>query len=179
MACRNSQRVTLQDRERITEAYEEEEDFLTVAHTLGIKQITAYEIVQKFQRTSEIKSWHKEGGRPKKSDNEALDFLVMLIEDKPTISVRELNETPQEMFSNKPRVSNCTVERVLDGVLITLKMCCNILQDRNSVRVKQEHAEFAGYMYEEGFHKHRIYIDEMGFNLYTSRAYGRAPREQS
>ena len=134
MARRNYQRVTLQDRERIIEAYEEEEVFLAVAHTLGIKRTTAYEMVRKFRRTGEIESRHKEGGRPKKLDNEALDFLVMLIEDKPTISVRELNETLQEGFPNKSRVSNCTVKRALDGELVTLKMCRNIPQDRNSTR---------------------------------------------
>ena len=89
MARRNYRRVTLQDRERIIDAYEEEEDFITVAHTLGIKRTTAYEIIRKYQRTGDIESRHKEGGWPKKLDNEALDFLVMLTEDKPTISLHE------------------------------------------------------------------------------------------
>ena len=178
MARRNYRRVTLQDRERIIDAYEEEEDFITVAHTLGIKRTTAYEIVRKYQRTGDIESRHKEGGRPKKLDNEALDFLVMLIEDKPTISLRELNETLQEVFPDKPHVSDSTVKRALDGELITLKLCRTIPQDSNSERVKQVRAEFAHYMYEEGLREHRIYVDEMGFNLYASRAYGRAPRGQ-
>ncbi|KAG7168435.1 putative DDE superfamily endonuclease domain-containing protein 68 [Homarus americanus] len=37
---------------------------------------------------------------------------------------------------------------------------------------------FAQYMYEDGIHKQRVYVDEAGYNLYTYRTYGRVPRGQ-
>ncbi|XP_068232116.1 uncharacterized protein [Palaemon carinicauda] len=102
----------------------------------------------------------------------------MQIEDKPTFSVRAMNESLQEVFPDKPHDSDRTVKRALVGEFITYKMCRIIHQERNSEIVKQERAEFAHYIYEEGLREQRIYVEEMGFNLYTSRTYGRAPRGQ-
>ena len=67
-----------------------------------------------------------------------------------------------------------TVSRALEGELITLKQARNIVGNRNSPEVKAERLAYAHWMYEIGLQKHRVYVDETGFNLYTKRAYGRA-----
>ena len=115
-------------------------------------------------------------GRHRKLDDESLDFLVMMIEAVPTITLKELNDTLQTTWPGKQPVSDSTVARALDGALITLKKCENIPQSRNSPAVKDARVEFAHYMYERGPQKHRVYVDETGYNLYTKRTYGRAAR---
>lgn len=42
--------------------------------------------------------------------------------------------------------------------------------------MKEARSVFAHYMYESGLQKHRIYLDESGYNHYTKRMYGREPR---
>ena len=100
----------------------------------------------------------------------------MMIESVPTITINELNQALRESFPAKPHVCNSTVSRALDAALITLKKCENVPQDRNSPAVKEDRVQYAHSMYEEGLQKHRIYIDETGFNLYTKGMFGRAAR---
>lgn len=111
-------------------------------------------------------------------DDEAIDFLVMLVEANVTITINELNRSLQETFPRKPRVCNMTISRALDGELLTLKMVRNVPVNRNSEAVKDARVTFAQYMYETGNPLHRVYIDETGYNLYTARSYGRAVRGQ-
>ncbi|KAG7159328.1 putative DDE superfamily endonuclease domain-containing protein 7 [Homarus americanus] len=102
----------------------------------------------------------------------------MLVEATPTITIRELNHTLWQTFPGKPHVCNMTVSRALDGELITLKQAHNVSANRNSEDVKAARVAFAQYMYEGGIHQHRVYVDETGYNPYTCRTYGRAPRGQ-
>jgi hypothetical protein len=98
----------------------------------------------------------------------------MLIEANPCITLREMNATLREVFSRKPHVTTSTISRALEGELITLKQAHNIPAERNSPAVKESRYTYAHWMFENGMQKHRIYVDETGFNLYTKRAYGRA-----
>lgn len=167
--------VTDSDRKRLIDKFNENEDFLTTAQELGIKRTTAYSIISKYVKTGEIYSRHG-GGRYNKVDNEMIDFLLMLIEATPTITLRELNENLRTIFTNKPRCCDSTIARALEGELITLKKVHDVPAQRNSDETKEARSIYADWMYREGLGKHRVYIDEMGFNLYTRRTYGRSPR---
>lgn len=105
-----------------------------------------------------------------------MDFLVLLIEAVPTITIKELNTTLRDIWPRKPIVCDTTIARVIDGALITLKKCDNVPHDRNSPDVKEARVQFAHYMYERGLQRHRVYVDETGYNLHTKRTYGRAAR---
>ncbi|KAG7156393.1 putative DDE superfamily endonuclease domain-containing protein 63, partial [Homarus americanus] len=161
MPRRRYRRVSDEDRDRIITRYEAGEAFLDTAAELRTPRSTAYEIIRKFVETGEIRGRHG-GGRPPVLGDEAKDFLVMLVEATPTITIRELNHTL----------------RALDGELITLKQVHNVSANRNSEDVKAARIAFAQYMYEDGIHQHRVYLDETGYNLYTCRTYGRAPQGQ-
>ena len=173
---RRNNRISDIDRQRIIDKYENGEDFLTAARELGIKRTTAYQIVRKHLEMPVADNEAAAApGRRKKLDNECIDFLVMLLEANPTMPVKELNQTLQEIFPTKPRVSDVTISRYLEGELITRKICENIQEQRNSQRIKDSRAAFAHDMYAGILQNDRIYIDEMGMNLYTKRTYGRAP----
>ncbi|KAG7172342.1 putative DDE superfamily endonuclease domain-containing protein 51 [Homarus americanus] len=71
-----------------------------------------------------------------------------------------------------------TVSWALDSELNTLKQVHNVPANRNSEDVKAARVAFAQYMCEDGIHQPLVYVDETGYNLYTCRTYGRAPRGQ-
>ncbi len=108
-------------------------------------------------------------------NNEAKNFLVILIKATPTITIKELNDTLCQTFPDKSQMCNITVSRALDGELLILKQVHNTPVNRNSESVKTARVAFANYMYDQGTHQHRVYNDETGYNLYTARTYGRAP----
>ena len=172
---RNYRSVSDIDRSRIIDKYESGEDFLTTARELGINRTTAYQLIRKHQEGQQQDREIRVRGRKKKLSDESVDFLILLVESKPTITIRELNTTLREIFTREPQVSDATVSRALDGALITRKLCENINENRNSQRIKDQRAEYAHDMYARNLQMDRIYIDEMGFNLYTKRTYGRAP----
>ena len=103
-----------------------------------------------------------------------MDFLVLLIEGNPTITIQEL-QSFYDLWPHKPLVSTSTIQGCLDGQLITLKACNDVPASRNSLATKDSRVEYAQWMYTEGLQQHRIYIDETGFHLYTHRHYGCAP----
>jgi len=170
---RRNNRVSDADRKRIIDTYERNEDFLVTATSLGVKRSTAYSVIRTYKRSGSNVAAPHGGGRRVKVDAESLDFLIMLIEANPCITLKEMNSQLREVFTTKPHISLATLARALDGQLITLKKVENVPGERNSERVKEMRATFGHWMYQEGLHGHRIYIDETGFNLYTKRTYGR------
>ncbi|XP_072026793.1 uncharacterized protein [Amphiura filiformis] len=63
-------------------------------------------------------------------------------------------------------------------MLLTLKLAEDVPEGRNAERVIQQRADYAQWFLREGVLGHCIYIDECGYNLWTRRSYGRAPRGQ-
>ena len=168
-------RVSYQDRQRIVDSFVNGEDFVATATLLGVKRTTAYTIVRTYERTGRIEALPTGGNRRSKLDDETVDFLVMMIEANPSITVKKLNEDLRTVWPNKPHVSDSTITRCLNGQLITLKKQYDVPLTRNSVTTKNLRSEYAHWMYTFGLQRHRIYVDECGCNLYTRRYYGRAP----
>lgn len=168
-------RVPAADRQRIVDTYNAGEDFIEAARILGVKRTTAYSIIYRYQRDGAAAAEQPSGGRPSKLDNESRDLLLMIVEDIPAITLRNLNRRFREIWPHKPVVSDSTIARCLDGLLISLKSCNDVPAARNSPATKEARINYAHWMYTTGLQCHRIYIDETGFNLFTRRHYGRAP----
>ena len=113
--------ISPEDKKRLVEKYEANEDFLVTAADLGIKRTTAYGIIRNYQKKGHFDDGRVDSGRKRKIDDESLDFLVMMIEAVPTIAINELNQALRESFPAKPHVCDSTVSRALDAALITLK----------------------------------------------------------
>ena len=103
------------------QAYEDGEDFLSLAYTLGIKRTTAYSIVTCYVKEGRTDSLGHRGGRSCSIDDETIDFMVLLLEANPSLTLRELKETVRETWTNKPFFNEVTLSRALDGELISLK----------------------------------------------------------
>ena len=84
-------------RRRIILAYDNQEDFVTVASNLGIRRTTAYEIVRNYVNNGRIHRIHA-GGRQRVLDNETIDFVVTLIESNPAITLHEMIHTVRQTW---------------------------------------------------------------------------------
>jgi transposase-like protein len=51
---RRNNRLSDEDRQRIVECFERNEDFLSVADTLGVHRCTAYSVIRRFQQTGHV-----------------------------------------------------------------------------------------------------------------------------
>ena len=80
---RRNYRLSDEDRRRIVEYFDRNEDFLAVAVTLGVHRCTAYSVIRRFQQTGRVARGPVAGGRPLKLDHESVDLLVMFIETNP------------------------------------------------------------------------------------------------
>ena len=73
-------------------------------------------------------------------------------------------------------MSTSTIARALDGLLITLKLVEDVPVVRNAPRVLDERAEYANWFLQTGVLAHCVFVDECGYNIWTRRSQGRAPR---
>ena len=79
------------------------------------------------------------------------------------------------------RISDVKIARVLDGRLVTLKLAgkeADIPEERNRPRVLLARQQYAQFFTSLGVNDNIIYIDECGYNVFTRRSLGRAPRGQ-
>ena len=85
-----------------------------------------------------------------------------------------MKESIREIWPGKPHFNEVTLSRALEGEAITLKMFRDCPAERNSEAVLDSRREYAQWMMQDGINRHRIYVDETGYNLWTKRTYGRA-----
>ena len=167
-------RIPVQDRHRIIESHSQGEDFVALAKNLGVNRSSAYSIVKLWLAEERAEPLPRCGGRKVIIDEESLDLAVMLIEANPLLTLKQMRSDVRECFSNKPNFSISALGRALDGELITLKHVRDIPAERNSDRVKTDRKIYSEWMVNSGLARHRVYVDECGYNLWTRRSYGRS-----
>lgn len=118
---RRNKIVSEADRRRIVDSFDNGEDFIAVAATLGVKRTTAYTIVRRYQATGQVARTPRVGGRQPKLDPESIDFLVSLIDANPCITLTEMNATLREIFPRKPQV--IIWFSLLSRVYVLLSVC--------------------------------------------------------
>lgn len=163
------------DRRRIVQAYIDGKEYLEVARTLNVKPDTARKIVKIYNETGRSERL-KQGGRREsctKVTGEIMDFMKKLLDENCQITLKEITSSVETRFH--VRVSVSTVARHLDGAMYTIKKVIQQPVDRNSPAVLQARAAYANaFLSEVPGRSYPVFIDEMGFNLWTKRSYGRA-----
>ena len=132
------QRVCSEDRQRIVDAFRDGTDYVACAAHLGVRRGTAYSIVRRFQATGTVAAAARTGGRPAKMDSEMKDFCMLLIEELPSITLREMNRLLRTTWPHKPSVTEPTIARALSGMLISVKLAHDIPVNRNRPDILQQ-----------------------------------------
>ena len=172
------QSVSAVDRERLVSAYERDRDWGSLAEELSIKRQTARSIIMAFRRSNRREALPKGGHRPRCLPPDMIERAVGYVEEKPSITLREILE---RLTNDYPAWNPCTIQtisRALDGQLITLKIARGVPHQWNAPNVKEDRRGYAQWMMGAGLEENLIFVDEMGANVWTARTQGRARRGQ-
>ncbi|XP_030846747.1 uncharacterized protein LOC115926220 [Strongylocentrotus purpuratus] len=164
------------DRGRLAEAFDNQQDYLQLADTLGINRSTARSIVATYVDTGRVQKLPRGGARNVKMDVDMRNHLENIIDANPLLTLRQMKESLAHNLPDKPAVSTSSVARALDGMMLTLKMAEDVPDARNAPRVVEQRLEYAEWFLEHGVLGNCVFIDETGYNVWTRRTRGRAPR---
>ena len=169
-------RISAIDREHLIKAFEDGRDIVRLTSAIGVSRRSAYRIVRSFCDEGRRQALPQSGGRQKILSADHLDYLVSCIQDKPTITLLEMKGKLLSAFPGLPAMSLTTISRALDGSLITLKLLRSVPTQWNADDVKSERVEYVNWYFQEGTQREIVFVDECGFNIWTSRTQGRSAR---
>ena len=169
-------KISLTDRQRIVEAYNAGSDWKTLADHLNIKFKTAESIIRKFISKNEIAPRPRGGARNMKVSNTMKNELMNIVHDHPEYTLTQMNAELRNRNADAPNISDSTVAHVIEGMSITTKKLKDVNQEWDRDRVLTERQQYVEWYHEVGANTRLVYIDETGFNVYTRRTRGRAPR---
>lgn len=160
-------------RQRVRQAFEEEEDWLNIATLLGVKRPTVYRWVDAWEGGLDVPRRNR---TRKRALNEAqIDELVSWVENDSTVTLSALQMRISAEFAKE--VSLTTVARYLDGRLLTLKKLHPFSETMNSSENKRLRRKYVlDVMQYEAEGKTIIWLDETNFNLFCCRTRGRSLR---
>jgi transposase len=164
------------DRERIVSAFQAGRDWLAVAEALSVKRQTARSIIVSYRQHNTVQRRPQGGHRYCKIDDEMLQFFADLIEQKPTSTLKEMVEQSRLLLPNKPQITTQALSKRLDGIFYTTKTVQSVPAQWNTPQRKQERRAFAEWQMGPGALFRRVFVDEFGVNVWTSRRRGRARR---
>lgn len=161
-------KINENDRKRVFEAYENGEDWKSMARTLGINHKTAYKWLYNNHKYAK-----KKGGGKSKKTEQIVETLSAAIENNASITLLELKQMVRLRFQLDVAIN--TLKNWLDRELFTVK---NVRSQINNMNKEENKEKRAAYM--EQFFNARsegrtpIWVDETNFNLYCKRKEGRS-----
>ena len=135
--------VSNQDRNRIIDAFENDQDYIKVAETLGVKRQTARSIIIVFLHQGRHDAIPRRGYCPSEVDDEMRDSLQEILDNNPLLTFDTINTELRRRLLNKPTISRSTLARALDGMLLTLKLAEDIPEGQNDDRNLQQRVDCA------------------------------------
>ena len=158
-------KITDEVRKAIIEKEESGGDNVQLAADLGVKRTTAIGIVKRGLRIA-----RKRGGSRRsrtKMTEEMMRKVIYAIEENPSVTLKTLAD---DVLMRQ--VSQSTIYRHLDGRLITYKMVRYEPVSRNSEANIEKRKRFAMDYQRET--RRKVHLDEMNFNLFCLRKFGRS-----
>lgn len=170
-------RISVEDKERLLNAYQKGDDYQDLARQLGIKRTTAWAIIHRAILRHGVVALPRGGRRHHKiHDEDIRNVLVEIVEEHATYTLEQIKMELQQRLPHKPVLSVSSVARCLTGQLIFLKKAEDSPAERNSLRTKELRCEYAQWFLNEGVATELVFIDESGINLWVRRTRGRARR---
>lgn len=170
--------VSNEDRTRLVSAYEEGRDWVGLADVLGVKRKTARTVISVYNREGRVAKLPAAGGRPKVMLPHQMESVRQLLETTPTATLGQMRTHLLQLGDANPVPHVSTLSRALDGELLTLKVGQQATFNWNEPVTKEARLEYATWMLDEGVNRNLIFLDEFGFNIWTARTQGWAPRGQ-
>ena len=102
------------------------------------------------------------------------EYLNNIINENCMMTLSETNRELRRRLPGKPVVHERTVGRTLDGLLVRVKLSRPLPAERNRPDVIEKRYEYGNWFMTTGILKHCIFVDECGYNIWTSRSHGRA-----
>ena len=88
------------------------------------------------------------------------------------LTLKQINEELRGRLPDKPPVSDRTIAKTLNGMLIRVKLARPVPADRNRPDVVERRYEYVNWFMIQAFINHCVYIDECGYNIWTARCCG-------
>ena len=165
------------DKKRLFDCAEDGGDYILLAQQLRINKNTAKTIVRRLKKRNGVISLPCGGAHNIKVDDEMKEAIVSYVEENCQTTLKEIKEKLEHQFPTKPKISTVTIMKVLDGALYSVKKISLHTHARNSEETKNARVEYVNWFL-SNLDKYRsiIFLDESGFNLWTRRSNGRAPK---
>ena len=90
--------VSQVDRNRLIDAYDRNEDWHVLLNQLGINESTARSITVQCRRNGRYERLNRGGARNIKVTNVIKEFMIFKVQEKPTITLKEIKAVVQEQF---------------------------------------------------------------------------------
>ena len=104
-------RILLEQRGRIVRAFEDTNDYLMVADTIGVNRSTARSIEARYLREGRIAEMPRGGANNVRVDNEMKDCLNDILNDNCMVTLAQINQELRRRLPRKPRIHDRTVAR--------------------------------------------------------------------
>ena len=165
-------KVSVEARKRIIEAYQAGEDWKVTARANGVSEQTAYKYIA---NPDKMVPKRRGGRRNSKMTNEHVEKLLEYVEENPQIT---LNQLASKLRNDTGlNVTTPTIHKHLHGKFYTLKQARPQPVTMNSPENKTQRAQYVRRLMEyTGSGKTVVYIDESNCNLFLRRSEGRSKR---
>lgn len=163
------QKSTVEARQRVIDAVNNNDDFIVVAGNNGISRRTAYRIA-----ASGVAQYRPRGGQRRQIVTAAMeDALVQMLSNNPLSTLNEYKAMLLRDFETN--VSTQTISRHLDGQGYTIKKLHVEPEGMNSDVNKLKRRQYADY-FMQGVADNKLFyfVDDTNYNLFCKRTNGRS-----
>ena len=143
------------------------------ADTLGVNRSTARSIVARYIREGRIEERPRGGRNNVRVDEEMRNCLIEIVDESCLLTLWQINRELRRRLPNKPFIHDRSVARTLDGMLFRVKVARHLPAERKRPDVLERRAAYANWFMNRGVVQHSVFVDECGYNMWTSRSQGR------
>ena len=153
----------LNSGQRIIQAFRDvNEDYLTVAATIGVNRSTAKSIVARYLREGRIAEKPRGGANHVRVDDEMRNCLNDITNENCQLTLAQTNQELRRRLPRKPAIHDRTVARTLEGRLYRVKLARPLPAEQNRPDILQKRVDYANWFMRHAVVNDSIFVDECG-----------------
>lgn len=90
------------------------------------------------------------------------------------LTLAQINQELRQRLPRKPTIHDRTVARTLEGMLYRVKLTRPLPVERNRPDILQKRVDYSNWFMRHAVMNHTIFVEECGYNIWTTRCHGRA-----